>query len=147
MCGLSTVVTPAGASLLMYRDIHSYANSIWDDNNNNNNNNMCKHKPGKVPNPARGQLNRETNIALSPFIPENLVPSHPTPAHSFSILRLNIVLTRGIPPAFLDCVHIHRSSTASTYTVNPLRVTHEFIGSRSFVPMALITESPPPQDP
>ena len=33
MCGLSTVVTPAGASLLMYREIHSYANSIWDDNN------------------------------------------------------------------------------------------------------------------
>ena len=38
MCGLSTVVTPAGASLTMYREIRSYANSIWDDNNNNNNN-------------------------------------------------------------------------------------------------------------
>ena len=36
MCGLSTVVTPAGASLTMYREIRSYANSIWDDNNNNN---------------------------------------------------------------------------------------------------------------
>ena len=35
MCGLSTVVTPAGASLTMYREIRSYANSIWDDNNNN----------------------------------------------------------------------------------------------------------------
>ena len=34
----STVVTPAGASLTMYREIRSYANSIWDDNNNNNNN-------------------------------------------------------------------------------------------------------------
>ena len=33
MCGLSTVVTPAGASLTMYREIRSYANSIWDDNN------------------------------------------------------------------------------------------------------------------
>ena len=32
MCGLSTVVTPAGASLTMYREIRSYANSIWDDN-------------------------------------------------------------------------------------------------------------------
>ena len=31
------VVTPAGASLTMYREIRSYANSIWDDNNNNNN--------------------------------------------------------------------------------------------------------------
>ena len=36
MCGLSTVVTPAGASLTMYREIRPYANSIWDDNNNNN---------------------------------------------------------------------------------------------------------------
>ena len=36
MCGLSTVVTPAGASLTMYREIRSYANRIWDDNNNNN---------------------------------------------------------------------------------------------------------------
>ena len=33
---LSTVVTPAGASLTMYREIRPYANSIWDDNNNNN---------------------------------------------------------------------------------------------------------------
>ena len=40
MCGLSTVVTPAGASITMYREIRSYANSIWDDNNNNNNNIM-----------------------------------------------------------------------------------------------------------
>ena len=31
------LVTPAGASLTMYREIRSYANSIWDDNNNNNN--------------------------------------------------------------------------------------------------------------
>ena len=29
-------MTPAGASLTMYREIRSYANSIWDDNNNNN---------------------------------------------------------------------------------------------------------------
>ena len=36
MCGLSTVVTPAGASLTMYREIRPHANSIWDDNNNNN---------------------------------------------------------------------------------------------------------------
>ena len=36
MCGLSTVVTPAGASLTMYREIRPYANSIWDDNNKYN---------------------------------------------------------------------------------------------------------------
>ena len=30
-------------------------------------------QPGKVANPARGQLNRENNIPLSMFAPENLV--------------------------------------------------------------------------
>ena len=32
-----------------------------------------KDQPGKVTNPARGQLNRENNFSLSPFAPENLV--------------------------------------------------------------------------
>ena len=32
-------------------------------------------QPGKVANPARGQLNRENNIPLSPCVPENLVQS------------------------------------------------------------------------
>ena len=39
--------------------------------------------PGKVVNPARGQLNRENNIPLSPCVPENLISragfSHPVP--------------------------------------------------------------------
>ena len=30
-------------------------------------------QPGKVANPARGQLNRENNIPLSPCVPKNLV--------------------------------------------------------------------------
>ena len=30
-------------------------------------------QPGKVANPARGQLNRKINIPLSPYVPENLV--------------------------------------------------------------------------
>ena len=30
-------------------------------------------QPGKVANPARGQLNRENNIPLCPCVPENLV--------------------------------------------------------------------------
>ena len=30
-------------------------------------------QPGKVVNPARGQLNRENSIPLSPCVPENLV--------------------------------------------------------------------------
>ena len=40
-------------------------------------------QPGKVVNPVRGQLNREMNISLSPYVPENLVSrdgfSHPVP--------------------------------------------------------------------
>ena len=32
-------------------------------------------QPGKVANPARGQLNREINISLSSFAPENFVSS------------------------------------------------------------------------
>ena len=46
-------------------------------------------QPGKVANPARGQLNREHNIPLSPCVPENLVsrdgfsrPVPRQPAHS-----------------------------------------------------------------
>ena len=35
--------------------------------------NKSKDQPGKVTNPARGQLNREKNIPLSPCVPENLV--------------------------------------------------------------------------
>ena len=32
-----------------------------------------KDQPGKVANPAIGQLNRENELSLSPFAPENLV--------------------------------------------------------------------------
>ena len=45
-------------------------------------------QPGKVANPARGQLNRKINISLSAFVPENLVsrdgfgsPVPPPPAY------------------------------------------------------------------
>ena len=47
------------------------------------------------------------NIPLSPYVPENLVslarrvqPSRPASACLFCILRLNLVLTYGIPPEF-----------------------------------------------
>ena len=43
-------------------------------------------QPGKVANPARGQLNRENNIPLSPCVPDNLVSrdgfSRPVPRQS-----------------------------------------------------------------
>ena len=68
-------------------------------------------QPGKVANPARGQLKMEIDISLSAFAPEKLVsgggfgsPVPRQPAHS--ILRLNLVLTYGIPPEFRGGVHL-----------------------------------------
>ena len=52
------------------------------------------------------------NISLFPYAPENLglarwvQPSRPASACSFSILRLNLVLTPGIPPDFHGGVHL-----------------------------------------
>ena len=51
------------------------------------------------------------NIPLSPYVPENLVSrdgfgSRPASACSFSILRLNPVLTFENPPEFRGDVHI-----------------------------------------
>ena len=68
-------------------------------------------QPGKVANPARGQLNRENNIPLSPCVPENLVSRDRFSLPSrdsllISILRLNLVLTYGIPPEFRGGVHL-----------------------------------------
>ena len=68
------------------------------------------NQPGKVANPARGQLNRKTNIPLSPYVPENLVSrdgfSRPSRVSLLiSILRLNPVLSYGISPEFRGGVH------------------------------------------
>ena len=72
--------------------------------------------PGKVANPARGQL----NISLSAFAPENLV------------LRDGF----GSPvPRRRPCI----------YFKPPYSISPEFIGSRNCVPMAFIAESPPAQ--
>ena len=47
-------------------------------------------QPGKVANPARGQLNRENKIPLSPCVPENLVSrdgfSRPVPTWRIVVL-------------------------------------------------------------
>ena len=68
---------------------------------------------GKVANPARGQLNRETFI-IFPCLCSRLRiwPRDMGSAVSsrvsllISILRLNLVLTHGIPPEFRDGVHL-----------------------------------------
>ena len=62
-------------------------------------------QPGKVANPARGQLNRENNIPLSPCVPENLVSrdgfSRPVPRQ----------------PA-----HLHPQAESGAYLRDPSRV-------------------------
>ena len=69
-------------------------------------------QPAKVATPARGQLNRENDIPLSPYVPENVVSregfSRPVRVSLLiSLLRLNLVLTYyGIPPEFRGGVHL-----------------------------------------
>ena len=101
-------------------------------------------QPGKVANPARGQMNRENNIPLSPCVPENLVsrdrfsrpvprqPAHlHTQAKSGAYLRDSSRVPRRRP--FMKPPYIRH------------RVSPEFIGSRNCVPMAFTAESPPAQ--
>ena len=52
------------------------------------------------------------NFSLSPLAPENFISREtgsavpPLVSYSFPTFRLNLVLTHGIRPAFLDGVHI-----------------------------------------
>ena len=68
-------------------------------------------QPGKVANPARGQLNRENEFPLSPHAPDNFVSRDGFSLPSrvsllISLLRLNLVLTYGILPEFSGGVHL-----------------------------------------
>ena len=77
---------------------------------------VCGSTGYMVANPARGQLNRDLCIFIYFFCPcsrlrinlaRQVRPSGPASACSFSTLKLNVVLTHGIPRAFRDGVHIH----------------------------------------
>ena len=79
---------------------------------------MCDHtyiqSQSMDQNAARGQLNREKLYffpvpirALEFGLARRAQPSRPTPAGSFSTLRLNLVVTHGVPPAFRDGVIVH----------------------------------------
>ena len=97
-------------------------------------------QPGKVVNPARGQLTRKIKISLSAFVPDNLVSRD-----GFGSL---------VPrqPA-----HLHTQAESGAYSRDPSRVFYlfktairhrvslEFIGSRNCVPMSFTAESPPAQ--
>ena len=99
-----------------------------------------KDQPGKVANPARGQLNRENEYFPVPFrAPKNLVsrdgfgsfvprqPVHPhTQAESGASLG--------------DSFRVPRRRTTIRH-----RVSFEFNGSRTCVPMAFTAENTPAQ--
>ena len=102
-------------------------------------------QPGKVANPARGQLSRENecfpvSVCAWEFgLARRVRPSRPASASSFSTLRLGLVLTHEIPPKFRGGVHL--------FILNAIRhrASPEIIGSRNCVPMAFTVESPPAQ--
>ena len=76
--------------------------------------------PGKVANPARGQLNREneySSVSVRAWefgLARRVQPSRPAPAYLFSILRLNPVLTHhGILPDFRAAtIYLYKPSYA-----------------------------------
>ena len=68
-------------------------------------------RPDKFANPARGHLNRKKTFfpvpiraSLKSCLARRFCPSRSASAWSFSTLRLNLVLTHGIPLAFCDVV-------------------------------------------
>ena len=66
-------------------------------------------QPDKVANPARGQLNRENEYSPVPVCvwPRETGSAFPSRVSLLiSILRLNLVLTYGIPPEFRGGVHL-----------------------------------------
>ena len=72
-----------------------------------------KDQPGKVANPARGQLAEQGKLILPcPRLRLRIWPRETGSAVSsgvsllISILRLNLVLTYGIPPEFCGGVHL-----------------------------------------
>ena len=95
-------------------------------------------QPGKVANPARGQLNRENEYFFVAFVaPENLVsrdgfgsPVPRQPAHLHTQAESSALLTGFLPI----------SAVASIFMRPPYA-----IGSHNREPMAFTTESPPAQ--
>ena len=99
-----------------------------------------KDQPGKVANPARGELIfpcPRSRLRIWPREAGSAVPSRVSLI--ISILRLNLVLTYGIPPEFRGDVHLFIQTTIRH------RVSPEFTESRNSVPMAFTAESPPAQ--
>ena len=104
------------------------------------------YQPGKVANPARGQLNREKKwIFPSPRSRLKISSRETSSAVPFrvslpiSVLRLNLVLTYGIPPEFRGGVYL-LFKTAIRHRFSP-----EFIGHAIAYRRRSLAESPPAQ--
>ena len=80
-------------------------------------------RPGKIANPARGQLNRENICFPVPVrgldfsLARRVRPSCPASTCSFSILRLNLV---GIPPEFRYGIHFYRQPPSGQSRVHQI---------------------------
>ena len=100
-------------------------------------------RPGKVANPARGQLKRETHISLSLYAPENLVsrdgfgrPNLRQPAHSPHSGSIWCLLTGFLPISAAASIYLYRhtpSGQSRVYPVTQLRTDgvhcREFAGT------------------
>ena len=104
-----------------------------------------KDQPGKVTNPARGQLKRKMFFSLSPFAPENLVsrdgfgstvPRQPAHLHTQAEYGIHLRDSSRVPRRRLF-IYI---KTAIRH-----RVSLEFIGSCNCVAMTFTAESSPAQ--
>ena len=71
-------------------------------------------QPGTIDNPAnRENENIPVSVRGREFdLARRVRPSRPASACSFSILRLNLVLTHGIPPDFRGGIHLFKPSYA-----------------------------------
>ena len=95
-----------------------------------------KHQPDKVANPARGQLNRNIKISLSPSAPENLVSrdGFGRPPSRFSPLTLHTQAESDWSIWCLLTGFLPLPTKKFTHTTNRHRISPEFIRSRNYVP-------------
>ena len=107
-------------------------------------NSKSKDRPGKVTNPARGELNRENYFTLFPFAPDNAFsrdgfgsPVPRQPAHLHTQAESGAYLLRE------DSSRFPRRRPFFFSTAIRHRISPEFIGPRNCVPMTFTAESPP----
>ena len=93
-----------------------------------------KDQPGKVANPAHGQLNRDNAFSLSTFTPENLVSrdgfGSPVPRQPAHHLRNQAESDAyyAIPPEFRGGVHLLILNRHTPYSTLLASVTNLWVG-------------------